>query len=52
MSARPKRSVSRPNYRQLADVKVPKTMNKTRRRDGDGFLADSTLYRLRILEDR
>ena len=51
MSTRPKRSVSRPNYRQLADVKVPKTMNRTRRRDGDDSLPDSTLYRLRILEE-
>ena len=51
MSTRPKRSVSRPNYRQLADVKVPKTMNRTRRRDGDDSLPDSTLYRLMILEE-
>ena len=26
-------------------------MNKTHRRDEDGSLADSTLYRLRILEE-
>ena len=53
MLARPKRLVSRPNYCQLADVKVPKTINKPCRRDGDGSLPDSMLYCLKILgEDR
>ena len=51
MSARPKRLVSRPNYRQLANFKVPKTINKTHRRDKNGSLLDSTLYRLKILEE-
>ena len=43
--------VSRPNYHQLANFKVPKTINKTCRRDINGFLLDSTLYRLKILEE-
>ena len=51
MSARPKRSVNRPDYRQLADVKVPKIINRTRRRDGVGSFPDSTFYRLRVLEE-
>ena len=51
MSARPKRSVNRPYYRQLADVKVPKTSNRIHRRDRVGSLPDSTLYCLRVLEE-
>ena len=51
MSARPKHSVNRPDYRQLADVKVPKINNRTCRRDGVGSFPDSTFYCLRVLEE-
>ena len=40
MLSRPKRSVSRLDYRQLADVKIPKVNSSP----------DSTLYCLRVLK--
>ena len=51
MSGRPKRSVNRPDYHQLADVKVPKIINRTHRRDGVGSFPNTTFYRLRVLEE-
>ena len=47
MATRPKRSVSRPNYSELADVKVPR---KTRSAKLNRAADSSTLYRLNILE--
>ena len=51
MSARPKCSLNRPDYHQLADVKVPKMISRACRRDGVGSFPDSTFYRLRVLEE-
>ena len=49
MSGRPKRSVGRPNYRELADVKVPRRTSCAKI-IGDISSKSSTLYRLKILE--
>ena len=51
MSERLKRSVNRLDYRQLADVKIPKAFRSTRRRDKVTSSTDATLYRLRIVEE-
>ena len=50
MSERPKRSGSRPDYRQLSDVKVPKYVLRSSKRYKTNYSADTKLYRLRILE--
>ena len=49
MSGRPKRSVGRRNYRELADVKVPRRTSCAKI-NGDISSKSSTLYRLKILE--
>lgn len=49
MSGRPKRSVSRPNYCELADVKVPRRTPSTKVNMATSS-ESSTLYRLKILE--
>ena len=46
-----KHSVSRPNYRQLAHVKVPKTINRTRRMNGWGWLF-ARLYIISLEDSR
>ena len=46
MATRPKRSVSRPNYSELADVRVPRTRSAKVNKAVDS----STIYRLNILE--
>jgi len=50
MSARPKRSVNRQDYRQLADVKLP-IVRKGRGRVEESSLTSDKLYRLQILEE-
>ena len=48
---RPRRSTIRPDYRSLADVKVPKRIRvSTRSRDNVNSTAGK-LYRLRVLEE-
>ena len=49
MSGRPKRYVGRPNYRELADVKVPRRVSCTKINRNISSKS-STLYRLKILE--
>ena len=53
MAGRPKRSVFRPSYAELADVKVPRRQKKPKSRspniEGDEQ-AEGELYRLDILE--
>ena len=49
MSGRPKRSVSRPNYCELADVKIPRRTPSTKVNRATSS-ESSTLYRLKILE--
>lgn len=48
MSGRQKRSISRPNYCELADVKVPRRTRSTKIKADSS--ESSTLYRLKILE--
>ena len=50
MSARPKHSVNRQDYRQLADVKLP-IVRKGRGRVEESSSTSDTLYRLQILEE-
>ena len=49
MSGRPKRSVSRLNYCELADIKVPRRTPSTKVNRASSS-ESSTLYRLMILE--
>ena len=51
MSGRPKHSTIRPDYRQLLDIKVPKTARRSCRSNKANSLMDSKLYRLRVLEE-
>ena len=51
MSSRPKRAVKRPNYRELADIKVPRiARNGSRNRMTTSSASSERLYHLRILE--
>ena len=50
MFSRPKRAVKRPNYRELADVKVPRIACSGSRNRMTTSSTSSELYRLRILE--
>ena len=51
MLSRPKHSVSRLDYRQLADFKIPQRNTRIRRKDKIDSSPDSTFYRLRVLEE-
>jgi len=50
VSKRPKRSVSRPNYRDLSDVSLPRLSKQLSKRICVEK-ADSKLYRLNVLEE-
>ena len=51
MSARPKRLVTRPDYRQLSDVKVPRNARRSSKSYKASSSNDTKLYRLRVLEE-
>lgn len=51
MSERPKRLATRPDYRQLSDVKVPRIARRSNKGYKAGSSIDKKLYRLRVLEE-
>lgn len=51
MAERPKRSAARPDYRKLSDVKVPRNTRRTNKSYKASSSTDTTLYRLRVLEE-
>ena len=53
MSERPKRLATRPDYRQLSDVKLPRNVPRSSKRyKASSDTTDTKLYRLRVLERR
>ena len=52
MSARPKRSISKLNYRELADVKLPKRrrISNSKTPSASSSSDSSVLYRVKVLE--
>ena len=52
MSERPKRLATRPDYRQLSDVKLPRNVPRSSKRyKASSDTTDTKLYRLRVLEE-
>ena len=51
MSERPKRLVTRLDYRRLSDVKVPRNARRSSKSHKTSSSTDTKLYRLRVLEE-